>query len=78
MKPLRCLLLPFAAIILLTSPSLPAQDLSYDADPFRQLDEILPTPTETRLASGKPGPQYWQQRTLTTSSRSNWTTRKGV
>ena len=62
MKPLRCLLLPFAAIILLTSPSLPAQDLSYDADPFRQLDEILPTPTETRLASGKPGPQYWQQR----------------
>ena len=38
------------------------QDLTYDADPFRQLDEILPTPTEVRLASGKPGPKYWQQR----------------
>ncbi len=32
------------------------------ADSFRQLDEILPTPTEVRLASGAPGPQYWQQR----------------
>ena len=39
-----------------------AQDLTYEADPFRQLDEILPTPTEVRLASGKPGPKYWQQR----------------
>lgn len=32
------------------------------ADSFRQLDESLPTPTETRLASGAPGPEYWQQR----------------
>lgn len=32
------------------------------ADSFRQLDEILPTPTEARLASGAPGPKYWQQR----------------
>ena len=31
-------------------------------DPFRQLDDVLPTPTETRLASGAPGPGYWQQR----------------
>jgi hypothetical protein len=31
-------------------------------DPFRQLDDVLPTPTETRLASGAPGPDYWQQR----------------
>jgi len=31
-------------------------------DAFRQLDEILPTPTEVRLASGAPGPAYWQQR----------------
>ena len=38
------------------------QDLTYEADPFRQLDEILPTPTDVRLASGKPGPEYWQQR----------------
>jgi hypothetical protein len=31
-------------------------------DKFRQLDESWPTPTEQRLASGAPGPQYWQQR----------------
>ncbi len=29
---------------------------------FEQLDWLLPTPTETRLASGAPGPDYWQQR----------------
>ncbi len=29
---------------------------------FAQLDWLLPTPTETRLASGAPGPDYWQQR----------------
>lgn len=31
-------------------------------DTFRQLDEMLPTPTDYRLASGAPGPRYWQQR----------------
>ena len=31
-------------------------------DPFRQLDEMLPTPTDVRLASGAPGPGYWQQK----------------
>ena len=31
-------------------------------DKFRQLDEILPTPNEKRLASGIPGPEYWQQK----------------
>jgi hypothetical protein len=29
---------------------------------FAQLEWLLPTPTETRLASGAPGPLYWQQR----------------
>ena len=29
---------------------------------FKQLDELLPTPSEVRLASGAPGPAYWQQR----------------
>ena len=28
---------------------------------FEQLGEMLPTPTEVRLASGAPGPDYWQQ-----------------
>ncbi len=31
-------------------------------DKFRQLDEVLPTPTTTRNASGAPGHQYWQQK----------------
>jgi hypothetical protein len=31
-------------------------------DKFRQLDELLPTPGETRSASGAPGRAYWQQR----------------
>ena len=30
-------------------------------DPFRQLEEILPTPTQIRAASGAPGRRYWQQ-----------------
>ena len=30
-------------------------------DPFRQLDELLPTPNDTRTASGAPGYRYWQQ-----------------
>jgi hypothetical protein len=31
-------------------------------DKFRQLEEILPTPTEARTASGRPGARYWQQK----------------
>ncbi len=31
-------------------------------DKFRQLDESLPTPNDQRIASGHPGPEYWQQR----------------
>jgi hypothetical protein len=31
-------------------------------DKFRQLDELLPTPSTTRSASGAPGRAYWQQR----------------
>lgn len=31
-------------------------------DKFRQLEEILPTPTSYRTATGEPGPAYWQQR----------------
>lgn len=32
------------------------------AKKFAQLEEILPTPDEARLASGAPGPDYWQQK----------------
>ncbi|MCH2178349.1 MAG: M1 family metallopeptidase [Mariniblastus sp.] len=31
------------------------------ADKFRQLEELLPTPNGFRTGSGAPGPQYWQQ-----------------
>lgn len=31
-------------------------------DPFAQLDPWWPTPGATRIASGAPGPAYWQQR----------------
>ncbi|MCP4463267.1 MAG: aminopeptidase [Planctomycetaceae bacterium] len=31
------------------------------ADKFRQLEEILPTPNDYRTASGSPGHRYWQQ-----------------
>ena len=30
-------------------------------DPFKQLDDVWPTPDEQRRASGAPGPGYWQQ-----------------
>jgi len=30
-------------------------------DPFKQLDDLLPTPDDQRRASGAPGPGYWQQ-----------------
>ena len=28
---------------------------------FDSLDDLLPTPNEIRTASGRPGPEYWQQ-----------------
>ncbi len=37
-------------------------EFSYADDPFRQLGTTLPAPSEARLASGAPGPAYWQQR----------------
>jgi len=39
-----------------------AHPIEFHKDPFRQLEEVWPTPTETRIASGAPGPKYWQQR----------------
>ncbi len=35
---------------------------TYEEDPFRQIHELLPSPNESRLASGAPGPKYWQQK----------------
>jgi hypothetical protein len=39
-----------------------ADDKPLRPDPFRQLEEILPTPNDQRTASGAPGHRYWQQR----------------
>ncbi|MGX4643683.1 M1 family metallopeptidase [Massilia sp. SYSU DXS3249] len=49
-----------AALTLMLSAGAHAAD-KFD-DKFRQLDELLPTPTTTRTASGAPGHAYWQQR----------------
>ena len=38
------------------------EDWDDEPDPFKQIDDLLPTPNEVRLASGAPGPDYWQQR----------------
>ena len=37
-----------------------AQDQKWKGK-FEQLDQMLPTPNETRSGSGAPGPKYWQQ-----------------
>ncbi len=42
--------------------SVSAEEQTPGADKFAQLGQELPTPGETRLASGAPGPEYWQQR----------------
>ena len=36
--------------------------LAHSPDAFHPVDELLPTPNDMRLASGYPGPKYWQQR----------------
>jgi hypothetical protein len=55
--PIRLAALSLLAAV--TASSLAAEQFD---DKFRQLDELLPTPTETRTASGAPGHAYWQQR----------------
>jgi len=51
-------------VFLLLALALPAftHPIEFHKDPFRQLEEVWPTPTEARIASGAPGPKYWQQR----------------
>lgn len=52
-----------AGLVLISTPALAGSGGPYPvaADPFRQLEELLPTPTTTRTGSGAPGHQYWQQ-----------------
>ncbi|MGZ3185158.1 MAG: M1 family metallopeptidase, partial [Telluria sp.] len=51
--------LPPLAALLFCGTALAAEPFD---DKFRQLDELLPTPTSVRTASGAPGHAYWQQR----------------
>jgi hypothetical protein len=47
------------AVLCLTMSAFAAEPFD---DKFRQLDELLPTPSAIRTASGAPGHAYWQQR----------------
>ncbi|HEX9641033.1 MAG TPA: hypothetical protein VGB13_06945, partial [Candidatus Krumholzibacteria bacterium] len=52
-----------SAFVVFAALSLAASTIAAERpDPFRQLEEILPTPNAFRTASGAPGPEYWQQR----------------
>ncbi len=39
----------------------PTIDLTQNVDAFRQIDDLLPSPSIYRNAAGAPGPAYWQQ-----------------
>lgn len=57
----------FLLPILFFSVALPAQNIqnnpgSNHGNKFEQMGSIFPSPNEYRLASGAPGPKYWQQR----------------
>jgi hypothetical protein len=56
------LLAALAFLLTAAAPVLAAGQAAPFADKFRQLDELLPTPGDTRTASGAPGHAYWQQR----------------
>ena len=47
-------------VAVLASSQALSQGKPFD-DKFRQLDELLPTPTTYRTGSGAPGHEYWQQ-----------------
>lgn len=61
MRILLFLMLAFA-FMLPSQGQVVRQTKSEFEDKFRQLDEDFPTPNEVRLASGAPGPSYWQQK----------------
>ena len=56
------ILFPILFGFILSLVAVEGHEFDYAEDPFRQLGTALPAPSETRLASGAPGPAYWQQR----------------
>jgi len=54
--------LPFLlTMILILSFGIDGQNPIEETHPFKQIDDLLPTPNVYRAASGAPGPSYWQQ-----------------
>jgi hypothetical protein len=51
-----------STLLLCAGVSLSTLASAQSDDKFRQLEDLLPTPTATRAASGAPGHAYWQQR----------------
>ncbi|MBC3872458.1 M1 family metallopeptidase [Undibacterium flavidum] len=51
-----------STLLLFASVSISTLANAQSDDKFRQLEDLLPTPTATRAASGAPGHAYWQQR----------------
>ena len=49
-------------LLLLVALAAAAPLAAQDRDPFRQLDELWPTPSSIRRPTGAPGPDYWQQK----------------
>jgi hypothetical protein len=55
--------LPFLLLSAALAGAAESKGIPGDADQrFAQLEQLLPTPTTTRTASGAPGRDYWQQR----------------
>ena len=60
---IRTIFITFGVLIFAALPAqAQVQQTKQDhADKFRQLDESWATPNDQRIASGMPGPKYWQQ-----------------
>jgi hypothetical protein len=54
--------IPLIAVLAVTLTRLAAAESGAPVAKFQQLEQLLPSPTAQRTASGAPGPAYWQQR----------------
>ncbi len=61
-RPLFVLLVSGLMAVFLFPATASAQSKSNPVDKFAQMEDLLPTPTAYRTASGAPGRNYWQQR----------------
>jgi hypothetical protein len=61
MRPTALLLILIVSLITPARSQTTSNEKYGQLDKFRQLEEILPTPSDARTASGRPGKNYWQQ-----------------